>query len=111
MFCDRRLKSRDILDTDEFLHRSAIFEYDDRRDTHDTELARSRRLSIDIMLHDGSFPFDFCCELFETRKHDLARSTPLSPEIHESHSGSDVFCEACISRNFDRHREGINNYK
>ena len=102
VFCDSGLESCYILNTYELLYGLTIFEYDDSRYTHDTKLAWSIRISIDVMLHDFCFSFDFSCELFETRKHDLAWTTPLSPEVDESDSSCDIRSEISISRNYDR---------
>ena len=107
MFGDRSFESRDILDTDEFLDWLSVLEYDNRRDTHYTELARSPRFSIDIMFHDLRCSCDFGSELFETRKHNLAWPTPLSPEVDESNASGDMSYELSISRNEDRRHRDI----
>ena len=104
MFCYRSFEDSSILDTDEFLDWLSILKNNDRRYAHDTKLARSRRVGIDIMFHDFCLSIDFSGELLEAREHDLTWSTPLSPEIDEGHSGSNIGCEIGICRNKRRHR-------
>ena len=104
MFCNSCFESSSILNPYEFLYRRTILKYNNRRDRHDAKLSWNRRVSIDIVLHNHCFFSDFCSKILKARKHNLTRTTPLSPKINKSNPRGYIRREFSVSRNFDRHK-------
>ena len=103
MLRDRCFESCNILNSDELLDWLTILEYDDRRDTHDTELSWDLRIIVHVVLHDLRFPFSFAREFLEAREHELAWTTPLCPEVDKSDARGDISSKSSISRDLERH--------